>query len=172
MSKSRPLTDAERADLVAYLDGELGGEAKRAIEARISLDPVWRTEAASLQRTWNLLDHLPRPEPSPSFTQRTLSRLEPVHPSVGKKLTPTGSRQGLTRWITIGAGWAAALVVATLAGYHAFQRNPPPYEPGEAELIRELRVIEHKRHYDLVDDIDFLRELDHPDLFGEESSGG
>ena len=42
-------------------------------------------------------------------------------------------------------------------------------EPGEKELVRDLRLIENKRFYDLVDDIDFLRQLDQPDLFGEET---
>src|SRR5262249_40048474 len=62
MSKRRPLSEDERADLVAYLDGETTGDAKRAIEAKLNLDPVWRAEAASLKRTWNLLDYLPRPD--------------------------------------------------------------------------------------------------------------
>ena len=51
-------------------------------------------------------------------------------------------------------------------------RRVTRHEPGEAELTRDLRVIENKRYYDLVDDLDFLRQLDHPDLFGEEVPGG
>src|SRR4051812_30678918 len=72
------LSEQERADLVAYLDGELTGEAARALEAKITLDPQARAEAETLKRTWELLDFLPKPEPSASFTHRTLSRINPV----------------------------------------------------------------------------------------------
>src|SRR5262249_41070651 len=66
------LTDEDRANLVAYLDGELDAEAAQALEAKLSVDPTARAEADALKRTWELLDYLPRPEPSPSFTHRTL----------------------------------------------------------------------------------------------------
>jgi hypothetical protein len=46
-----------------------------------------------------------------------------------------------------------------------------PRQPGEAELIHDLRVIEHKRVYDLVEDLDFWRALDAPDLFGDDQPG-
>ena len=36
MSKPGELSEAERADLVAYLDGESSGEARRAIEAKLN----------------------------------------------------------------------------------------------------------------------------------------
>jgi anti-sigma factor RsiW len=42
MSKKPSLTDEERADLVAYLDGELRGPAARSIEARLSRDKAIR----------------------------------------------------------------------------------------------------------------------------------
>ena len=83
-----PLSDDERADLVAYLDGELSGEAAREIEARINLDPTVRAEVESLNRTWELLDYLPKPEPSPNFTERTLSRLVPVGKVTPKRRLP------------------------------------------------------------------------------------
>jgi hypothetical protein len=41
----------------------------------------------------------------------------------------------------------------------------------DRDLARDLRVIENKRFYDHVDDLDFLKSLDQPDLFGEETSG-
>jgi len=172
MSKSRPLTDAERADLVAYLDGELAGEAKRVVETRINLDPTWRAEAEALKRTWDLLDYLPVPEPSASFTQRTLSKLEPIRRPARKRKRLRVSTWGVAHWLGIGVGWVAAVVLAVVVGYYATESSVPPPQPGERELIRDLRVIENKRYYDVVDNIDFLKELDHPDLFGEEGTGG
>ncbi len=61
MADKQPLSEQEKADLVAYLDGELGGEAARSLEAKITLDPAARSEAETLKRTWDLLDYLPRP---------------------------------------------------------------------------------------------------------------
>jgi anti-sigma factor RsiW len=171
MSKMRPLSDAEREDLVAYLDGETIGEAKRTIEAKISLDPRWRAEAESLKRTWDMLDYLPRQEPSPDFTQRTLSRLEPMPKPVGKPGGVVRLRFFRPVRVTVAASWAAALLMAVLGGY-SLTRSWWPHGPGEAELVRDLRIIENKRYYNAVDDIRFLRKLDDPELFGEGANGG
>lgn len=158
-----PLNDDERADLVAYLDGELTEEAERTLEARLNREPALRAELESLKQTWDLLDFLPRPETSPSFTERTLSRLEPVAKSAP---VPAGPKR---RWrpAALGVGWAAAVLFAGWLGYGGYQ-VVVPREPGEPELVRELRLIENKRFYELVEEIEFLKQLDHPDLFGEE----
>src|SRR4051812_3320818 len=104
---SKRLTDEERAELVAYLDNEVGGEAKRAIEAKLSRDPTWRAEAESLKRTWDLLDYLPRPEPKTDFTQRTMSKIGPVRKPEGAN---SGGPRPVGRWLFVGAAWAAALM--------------------------------------------------------------
>lgn len=172
MSSQRPLTEQEQADLVAYLDGELRGEAARSLEARLGRDARLRTEADSLKRAWDLLDFLPQPEPSPSFTERTLSLVQPAD-------LPRRSAEALARWdqpagswpwrrVALGVGWAAALLLAGWLGYRAYGWVSPR-QPGDAELLRDLRVIEHKRLYDLVDDLQFLEQLDHPDLFGDDT---
>jgi anti-sigma factor RsiW len=162
MSETSPLSDQERVDLVAYLDGELGGEAARALEAKLSLNPEARAEADALRRTWELLDHLPSPEPSAAFTHRTMERLTLVRARDG------GGRRWRTRCLA--AGWAASLLLAGWAGYAGFTFFAPR-EPGERELVHDLRVIENKRMYDLVEDLDFWRSLDRPDLFGDDSLG-
>src|SRR5205807_3086423 len=78
VSNPSAFSEKERADLVAYLDGELEGDAARALEQKLALDPAARAEADDLKRTWDLLDFLPKSEPSPNFTHRTLDRLRPV----------------------------------------------------------------------------------------------
>jgi anti-sigma factor RsiW len=162
-----PLSDEERAELVAYLDGELTGDAARTLEARLHLDPAVRAEAESLKRTWELLDFLPRPEPSPSFTERTLSRLVPAGKVPGRRVP---ARRVPWRVAALGAGWAAALLLTAWGSYTGF-RALSPREPGEPELVRDLRLIENKRLYELVGDVEFLKQLDDPDLFGEETGG-
>ena len=151
---SKRLTDEERADLVAFLDGELTGEAARSIEARISLDPQTRAEAESLKRTWDLLDFLPRPEPSPSFTERTMSKLVPVVDAP----RPAVPRFRRAR-VVLGAGWAAALLLSAWAGYAGYRA----ITPGVAGSSPDPRLVENKRLGELAGVVELLEEPDHPD---------
>lgn len=164
MTKPSPLSDKDRSDLIAYLDGELEGEAARAVEARISRDPAVRAEAETLKRTWDMLDYLPRPEPSPNFTHRTLDKLS-TH-ATRAALRP---RRPLSRWLC-GAAWAAAVVLVGLVGYLGAVALTPP-RPAPKDLAHDLRLIENLRTYEDVEMLEFLRELDRPDLFGDESTG-
>jgi hypothetical protein len=160
---STPLDDKEREQLVAFLDGELTGEEALRIERRLSLDPTARAEAETLRRTWDMLDFLPRPEPSASFTEKTLTRLSSIR---AEALRPTPPWRD---WRAIGFAvvWMVSLAVATLSGYQGYKHLARPrYDP---KLARDLRLIENMRYYDLVDDMNFLTELDKPDLFGEDS---
>jgi anti-sigma factor RsiW len=167
MTNQPPLDDEQREDLVAYLDGELDEEAARALEAKLSLDPAVRVEADQLRRTWELLDYLPRAEPSPSFTHRTLDRVSALRPAKSQSVPGAQRRRP---WL-IGLGWAAAVLLAGTLGY-AGVNLVYPLDRTDEELARDLRVIEYKRLYEPVDDLDFLRELDNPDLFGDEGGGG
>ncbi len=63
----------ERANLVAYLDGELNDAQTRAIATKLTQSLTARKEVEALQKTWELLDLLPRPKASEDFTARTLS---------------------------------------------------------------------------------------------------
>ena len=164
MSKSSSLTEQERADLVAYLDGELTEEAARSLETKLSLEPAARAEADSLKRTWELLDYLPKPQPSPSFTHRTLEKLAPIR----TQAAPRPRRR--FPW-PVGVGWAAAVLAAAAAGYAGVSiTTTPPVNPDQ-DLVRDLRIIENKRYYDRVDDLEFLKQLDEPDLFGDDVAG-
>jgi anti-sigma factor RsiW len=170
MAKLPPLSDDDRENLVAYLDGELSSKAARALEAKLNLDAEARAEAEALRRTWEMLDYLPRPEPTATFSSRTLERVSALQTAV---VPQTTSRPWPT-WI-LSAGWAAALLLACTLGYAAvswFSTKSPPGEPAPRSddrlLTRDLRLIENQRLYELVDDISFLRQLDDPDLFGDD----
>lgn len=169
MTKLPPLDDADREDLIAYLDGELDEAAARQVEVRLNLDAEARAEAELLRRTWDLLDYLPRPEPSPAFTSQTLDRISAF------RSAPTGAvAQPRWRPWVLGVGWAAALLVASAGAFAAvsgwpFQKDGDPAGAElDQRLVQDLRVIEHKRLYEQLDDIQFLRALADPDLFGED----
>jgi anti-sigma factor RsiW len=159
------LSDEERANLVAYLDGELDEEAARALEAKLNRDPRARAEVETLKQTWDLLEYLPRPQPSPTFTNRTLERIAPLQPSAAGSAVRSPWRP----W-TVGLGWAAAVLLAGAVGFAGVslvesRESTPP------DLIRDLRIIENKRLYERIDDIDFLNQLAQPDLFGDDNTG-
>jgi anti-sigma factor RsiW len=157
------LNEQEQADLVAYLDGELKGAAVQRLEARLALDPAVRAEADALKRTWELLDLLPKAATSPDFTNRTLERLAPVR-------TQPQTVVHRRYWAPWALAWAASLLAAAGVGF-AGARLLIPQQPGDQELVRDLRVIENKRLYELVEDLEFLRQLDSPELFGEDNAG-
>lgn len=87
MANENPIPDDEddfdpfEAELVAYLDGEADETTVRKVEERLAKDPVARTRAAELKKSFDLLDYLPKSEPSPNFTTRTLDKLPPVRPA-------------------------------------------------------------------------------------------
>ncbi len=166
MTKKRPLSEEEQADLVAYLDGELDDQASQTLETRLSQEPAVRAEADALKQAWDLLDYLPRPEPSANFTNRTMERLQPIKAqSAPVPVAPPWRARLLV------VGWVAAVVLAFVggaSGYHFYAALQPP---SDRELVRELRLIENKRLYEIGENIEFLRQLDQPDLFGDEAAG-
>lgn len=173
-----PLNEEEQEDLVAFLDGEvdaLGEEKVQAIETRLNLDSAVRTEADALKRTWDLLDYLPRPEASSSFTHRTLDRLST------RETQQALRKSRRRRWLAIPA-WAAAVLIAAWAGHAAVSsrieqsateereqhRQQAEQQRKEQDLVTDLRLIENLRFYEAVDTLEMLDALDHPDLFGED----
>jgi anti-sigma factor RsiW len=170
MADLQPLSDDERAELIAYLDGEADEKTARAMEARLNREPQVRAEAEALRRTYDLLDYLPKPEPSPNFTNRTMTRVSAAFPALASGKPP------VRRW-PLGIGWVAAVLVAGVLGYAGaplFHKSPPPVEPrteGDQQLVRDLRVIDNLRPYQDAGDIFFLYELDRPELFADEQTG-
>jgi len=178
MAKTSPLSEEERAELVAYLDGELPKPAAQALEAKLNTDPRLRAEVDTLRCTWEMLDYLPKPEPSASFTSRTLDRVSAIRPvsrasGVGRAV---GTGQRWRPW-ALGASWAAAVLVAAVVGYrggHWLSSGTRPSRTTDGvdvqpQLVKDYRVIENRHLYENADDMSFLRALLDPDLFGEEN---
>jgi anti-sigma factor RsiW len=166
------LNEQEREDLVAYLDGELDDERARALESRINVDPKARSEAEAMRQAWDMLDYLPRPEPSSNFTHRTLERLAIGH------LHSASKRRRSLRWLS-GLAWVAAVLLAAGGGFALAGKlwrpapvpvSAPVADSAEVEdtLIHHLRVVQNRHLYQAADDLDFLRTLDQPELFGSE----
>ncbi len=180
------------AELVAYLDGEQDQQASERTGGKISLDPTIRAEADALKKTWDLLDYLPRPEPSPNFTERTLSHVEPVAPSAAIAVSPTRSGTAierdrassdaaaiqraprrLKRKMAVAAGWLLAIGAAGVSGYfiRAFivdYRQDMDRQEKDAKMFSQGGLLQNLHYYRHIDDLKFLMELDDPELFGDE----
>ncbi len=105
-------------------------------------------------RSYELLEHLPRLQSSPDFTERTLAtaRLE------GQRVDPrrTTAYRLLRRGL-VGAGWCAGVAGAAALGYLVTNR----WIPGPAEaLLQDLPVIEQLDVYEEVGSFEFLQRLE------------
>jgi anti-sigma factor RsiW len=147
------LTPVERANLVAYIDGELNEAESRAIATKLTLSPTARREVEALERTWELLDHLPRPKASDELIDRTLTEVR-LDAERGARVESI-VKSSAARLVRV-ATWVAVSALVFFGGYAATQwvwPNPT------ARLARELPIAEHLDEYRDVGSFQFLQEL-------------
>jgi anti-sigma factor RsiW len=157
--KETELTEQDRQDLVAYLDGELDPRALQELEAKLSRNDAARREAEALQRTWEMLDYLPRPQAPASFTHQTVQKLTVGRPSLISRLR----RQGWLKRLAWPAGAAAASLLGFLIAYQW------PHSQQPVPTADDVRVLRYLPYYEKIDSIEFLKELNDPELFGDDS---
>jgi hypothetical protein len=171
------LPDPVDAELVAYLDGELDAPAARHLEDRMAADPALRARAATLKKTFDLLDYLPKPEPSATFATRTLDKLPAVRSGSGTTAAASGPSGLATAtpsallpataagrpwgWVVgvvvaVGVALGAGYFVAAAARAYLF----PPVVDTASDGPADQRVVKFLPLYAGVDDADFLRQLD------------
>jgi anti-sigma factor RsiW len=167
--KLRPdedVPDGVTEELVAYLDGELDPSAAEAMKTRLSLDARLRAEADALQRAYDILDLLPRPQPSAAFATRTMSHVLPAIPSGATSVMPAPAMPLQTR----GLFWLVSMMLVVVAGLGGYAGRAivvsrgPEYE----QISRDAALLHNLRLYRTVEDVDYARQLDDPTLFGEE----
>ena len=148
------LTSEERANLVAYLDGELNEAESRAIATKLTLSVTARRESEVLQKTWELLEHLPMPRASESLTQRTLTEIGRID-LAGNSLFSSASKtlRHARSLATVLLASAACFVLGFLLVRWVW---PDP----TARLVRDLPIAEHLDEYRNVGTIEFLERLD------------
>ena len=163
-SDPRDIDPTDDDDLIAYLDGELDEVESRAVESRLADDVESRARADEYQKTYELLDYLPKPAPSPTFTTRTLTSLQPIlAPTVsGTQPIPTLPHRAWPELL----GWVVAVVLAVGGGFLAHRLigalSSEKSEPASAD---DYKLMGKLPLYVGVDDLDFVRELDKSDLF-------
>lgn len=181
MAEPERPADPPAEDLVAYLDGELDEQSTQAVESRLTQDAALRDEANALKRTWDLLDYLPKHEPSPTFTTRTLDKLAALRPAgsatANRSRTATATAARQRRWPLRLAAVAAALALVAVGfaagGWFSHSNPSAAPEPADTEeqMARDLRVLDNMHLLPFADDMKFLKALDDPDLFGDDAAG-
>jgi HEAT repeat protein len=67
-----------KGNLMDYLTGALGGDAKRNVERHLEHCPACAAELAELRHVWEALGKLPQEEPGPELSTRFYAMLEDV----------------------------------------------------------------------------------------------
>lgn len=164
MEETTQLTPDQRADLVAYLDGELEEGRTQEMERILAENATARQEVDLLTRTFSLLDALPRPTASAQLTARTMEclRVETATAPWVNRAWYHSLRRGL-----VAATWIVGLTLAGMAGYFAANRVAPEEN---VQLVKELPVIENIDAYSDVESIEFLQELEKKKVFNDDDS--
>ncbi|HMF37930.1 MAG TPA: hypothetical protein VKF17_14890 [Isosphaeraceae bacterium] len=158
------LNPEERANLAAYIDGELTENESRAIATKLSLSPVARREVESLKKTWELLEFLPRPKASLVFSERTLTLVRALE-------SRAGSRDQIAwAWLAQAAKLAVCLLVAAAALALGFALTRWAWPDPESRMVRDLSLADHLDEYKEVGSFEFLEELAKSKEFGGPSS--
>lgn len=138
--------------LVAYLDGELPPEERRALEQRLGADAELRKRLRELQNGWEMLDELPLASSSSQLLETTL-RMAAIEGEVGTKST---SSKRLSRklsraiWFALATVGCFALGIALTRGrdYLRFQKQ-----------LHDLPVAMHLDAYLRAADLELMDKL-------------
>jgi anti-sigma factor RsiW len=161
-AEQQRLTSAERANLVAHLDGELTEDESHAIASKLTQSVSARREVESLEKTWELLDYLPRPKAPDDFTAKTLTQVQSLEGKGDQMVEVAGkAARHLVRALV-----CAAVALLTLGiGYISTRWVWPDRT---ARLARDLSVAEHLKEYQEVGgSFEFLKGLDEMPSFND-----
>lgn len=163
MSNEHPQSPSFTEKLVAYLDGELPEGDAREVEQSLASDPAMRAQVEKLNRAWDMLDLLDRPNASGEFSSRTLATLKvsgattalpnehSAAPTVAMATTKS-NRFGVPPLMA----WAAGLVAVSLLGFVVGRMTA---RSNSDVWLDDLALIEQLDLYREIGDANFLRDF-------------
>lgn len=154
------LNPEERANLVAYVDGELTEAEARSLSTKLTHSPTARREADLLRKTWDALDKLERPHVTDQFQDRTLTYIRSLEVDRAARFTPLIAPAATALKL---AACAVAALAAGVGGYTAALNFWP--DP-DARVVRDLTLAEHLDEYLEVGDFQMLDALKNSPEFG------
>ena len=143
--------------LTGYLDGELDAAEAQKIERRLSEDPRFLKRMQELQKTWDVLDVLPRAHATESFTKSTLELLIDDTELENRK-------RNLQPWtwpLRVAAMTGASALILTISFYVSKYYQQQPVD----QLVSDLPIIEKLDQYEVIDSIEFLDLLQKEGVF-------
>jgi hypothetical protein len=147
------LSDEERANLVAFLDGEVDEDLSAQLEAKVSKSPSVRKEVDALEKTWSMLDWLPRPELPDDFATQAVTR---IHSQQLRAELIEGRLQRHSIFAAKCIGWVAGVAAAAFIGFTAVRlawRDP------SRELAEHLDILDNMESYRVIPDVKFLEDM-------------
>lgn len=141
--------DDVRGNLAAYLDEEVDGAPRRAMDEHFSVCAACAGERSAQAAAWRLLDALEAPSSPEGFTDRTLARARASGP------VPAGRLLGMPR---PAAAAAAALLLA--AGGAAVLLPGGDGAPGSGEGAPSPEVARGSPPEALLENLGLLESLD------------
>ena len=166
MAASRPeqlrLTPDERADLVAYVDGELPESHSRVISTKLTQSATARREVEMLQKTWELLDYLPLPQATGEFSEKTVSQIRRL------ELRDRSWEPAVAAWSARVARIMAYLLVGAAFLGVGFALTRWVWPDPTTRLVRDLTLAEHLDEYLEVGSFEFLSQLADSKAFGDD----
>jgi hypothetical protein len=164
LSPQTRLTDDERANLVAFLDGEVDESLARSLEDKAARSVSVRREIEALDKTWGLLDWLPRPELPAEFAAQTLTQ---IHARQEQAEQFEGQLKSGATILAKTLAWALCVVAIGTVGFMSMRYLWP--DPNRA-LINDLDAVENLDTYRAIPDIKFLDDLSRLGIFVEPAS--
>ncbi len=147
------LTAEQRSNFVAYLDGELDEQQSREIEQLLSQNEVARHEMESLAATWEMLDVIPRPQASESFSQKTMETLQLENREFSLEDHPWV--QSARQVLALAGGWVV-VVLCGVVGFVAARSLPPAQADS---MIQNYPLLQQLDRYQEVGTPEFLERL-------------
>lgn len=164
MSEGSPITDADREELVAWLDGEVDARRSTLNLARLSTDEMLQKEVEGYRRTWDLLGALPMPTPTRDFTSRTVSlasqelaALRTLQSQAGAPKSSAVRKKFLERPIV----FAGLLAVCFVSSFAVMRGGLGP----NRKIVELAPLLTRLDEYRAAGDIEFLRELHRQKVF-------
>lgn len=154
------VADEQIDELVLYLDGELPTDQAADVEKRLAQDPQYRERLKRLQKSWDLLDQLPKTAATEAFTRSTL---ELVAVTVAREVEQSHVWENVRTWRNRLLPVAAVASFAFL-GYAITYSN---LNRRNANFVKDADVIKRIDKYEGVDDLNFLVDLHKSGLFQE-----
>ena len=145
---------------MAYVDGELPEGQARVISTKLTKSATARREVEMLQKTWEMLDYLSRPQVNEQFSEQTVSHI--------RRLELQGNR-----WEPLLVEWSArvgrlalyVIVAGTFIGL-GYSLTRWAWPDKTTRLVRDLTLAEHLDEYLEIGTFEFLSQLADSPEFG------